>query len=111
MFNKKYDTNKKNTIILLYREEDVFYISDNGMGWNKTSSSVRDKVESNFNISIKNTTHMIELLINNKLPDKIMLNAHPDTFFDFGFRWIANFLFIKTKNVIKWFIVKLNIIN
>jgi len=89
---------------------EVFYISDNGMGWNKKSTSVRDKVVSRFNIPIKNTTHLIDLVKNNKLPDKIMLNAHPDTFFDFGFRWIINFLFIKSKNIIKWFVVKLNII-
>ncbi|MCD4832946.1 MAG: hypothetical protein K8R31_04060 [Bacteroidales bacterium] len=89
---------------------NVFYISDNGMGWNKTSTSVRDKVQSRFNIPIKNTNQLMELIKNNKLPDKIMLNAHPDTFFDFGFRWIMNYLMIKTKNIIKWFIVKLNII-
>ena len=89
---------------------EVFYISDNGMAWNKTSTSIRDKVKSHFNIPIHSTIHFIKLLENNKLPNQIMLNAHPDTFFDFGFQWIRNYLFIKTKNVIKWFIVKLNII-
>lgn len=89
---------------------DVFYISDNGMAWNKTSTSVRDKVETHFNIPINNTKHLIQLIKNNKLPDKIMLNAHPDTFFDFGFRWMVNYAFIKSKNVIKWFIVKFKIL-
>lgn len=89
---------------------EVFYISDNGMGWNKTSTSVRDKIESRFNIPIKNTNHLIELLKNNKLPNKIMLNAHPDTFFDFGIKWMLNYILIKSKNIIKWVIVKFKII-
>jgi len=88
----------------------VFYISDNGMGWNKTSTSVRDKVESRFNFPIKNTNHLIELIKNNTLPDKVMLNAHPDTFFDFGLRWFINYVLIQSKNIVKWFIVKLKII-
>ena len=88
----------------------VFYISDNGMGWNKTSTSVRDKVDSHFNIPIRNTKHLIELIKSDKLPDKILLNAHPDTFFDFGPRWFINYAFIKSKNIVKWFIVKLKII-
>lgn len=64
--------------------DEIFYITDNGFGWNKTNTSVRDKVKSKFDIPIKNTHHLINLIEQNKLPDKIMLNAHPDTFFDPG---------------------------
>jgi len=90
--------------------EEVFYISDNGMGWNKKNTSVRDKVSTHFNIPIKGSDHLMKLIKNNELPEKIMLNAHPDTFFDFGLRWVLNFFFIKGKNIIKWFIVKFKII-
>lgn len=89
---------------------DVFYISDNGMGWNKTNTSVRDKVSTHFNIPIKGSDHLMKLIKNNGLPNKIMLNAHPDTFFDFGIKWILNFMLIKSKNIIKWLIVKFKII-
>lgn len=88
---------------------DVFYISDNGFGWNRTKTSVRDKVTTNFNIPIKDTNHFIELINKNKLPQKIMLNAHPDTFFDPGIKWILNYGFIKSKNIIKWTIVRTGI--
>jgi hypothetical protein len=88
----------------------VFYITDNGMGWNKFSYSVRDKVETKLSIPIKNTENMIQLILEGRLPDQVMLNAHPDTFFDFGFRWIVNFLLINSKNIIKYLIVKLKII-
>ena len=88
----------------------VFYISDNGMGWNNTSVSVRDKVVSNFDIPIKNTEHLKALLKDGKLPNLVAMNAHPDTFFDFGIRWLVNAGIIKSKNIIKWIIVKFNII-
>jgi hypothetical protein len=84
----------------------VFYISDNGRAWNRTSVSVRDKVNSQFNIPIKSSSHLIELIKNNELPDNIMINAHPDTFFDYGIKWYLNLGFIETKNLAKWFIVK-----
>ncbi len=90
--------------------DEVFYITDNGFGWNKTSTSVRDKVKSKFNIPIKNTGHLILLIRENKLPNKIMLNAHPDTFFDPGIKWLLNYSYIKTKNIAKWFVVKTGMI-
>jgi len=86
--------------------DKVFYITDNGFGWNKTSTSIRDKVQSNYKIPINNTNHLIELIKQDKFPDKIMLNAHPDTFFDPGLKWLLNYSFINSKNIIKWFIVK-----
>lgn len=86
--------------------DSVFYITDNGFGWNKVRTSVRDKVISRYRIPIKNTSHLINLLKGNSLPDRIMLNAHPDTFFDPGLMWHLNFASIKSKNIIKWIIVK-----
>jgi len=84
----------------------VFYISDNGRAWNRTSVSVRDKVISRFNIPIKSSSHLIELIKNDELPDNILINAHPDTFFDFGVKWMLNYGYIETKNIAKWAIVK-----
>jgi hypothetical protein len=89
----------------------VFYISDNGMGWNKTSTSIRDKVDSIFDIPIKGTEHLIKLIKSGKLPDQIAMNAHPDTFFDFGIRWIINASMIKVKNIVKWVIVKAKLLS
>lgn len=88
---------------------EVFYISDNGWGWNNTAVSVRDKVKSVFDIPIRNTDHLMALVKDKELPDKVMLNAHPDTFFDPGLRWFANMIMIKSKNVVKRLIVKYKI--
>jgi len=86
--------------------QQVFYISDNGRAWNRTSVSVRDKVESHFDIPIKNSFHLIDLINKGQIPDQVMINAHPDTFFDFGLKYLLNWGFIETKNIAKWLIVK-----
>lgn len=104
---KKYGIIADTSFDIDYNE--VFYITDNGFGWNKTNTSVRDKVKTKFDIPIKNTNHLIELINQNKLPNKIMLNAHPDTFFDPGIKWLLNYGFIKSKNIIKWAVVKTGI--
>lgn len=88
----------------------VFYISDNGWGWNNSAVSVRDKVDTSFKIPINSTEHLMELIKTNQLPDQVMINAHPDTFFDPGIKWYVNMLKIKSKNVIKRQIVKYNLI-
>lgn len=89
--------------------DDVFYITDNGFGWNLKSVSIRDKVVSKFNIKIKSSEHLVELINQNSLPNHIMLNAHPDSFFDLGVKWSLNNVFIKIKNIFKWVIVKTDI--
>lgn len=84
----------------------VFYISDNGRAWNRLSVSIRDKVDSDLKIPIKDTFQLINLIRNNKIPDQVMLNIHPDTFFDFGINYLFNWGFIETKNIVKWIVVK-----
>lgn len=88
----------------------IFYITDNGRGWNKRSVSIRDKVVTKYDIYIRNTHHFIKMIETDMLPPVIMLNVHPDTFFDFGVRWISNLILVKTKNIIKYIIIKRNII-
>lgn len=86
----------------------VFYITDTGRRWNNEGSSVRDKVETKFNIQIKNTSHLIELIEQNKLPDQLMINTHPQRWFDFGPMWVKELVWQNTKNVIKkYFFVKI----
>jgi hypothetical protein len=90
--------------------DSVFYITDNGFSWNHFNTSVRDKVKTEFNIAIKDTSDLIMKLRNGKLPQRILLNTHPDTFFEPGIRWHLNRLFIKSKNPVKWFIVKTGLV-
>lgn len=84
----------------------VFYITDTGRSWNSTGVSVRDKVNSGFNINVKSTAHFIELANQGKLPDKIIMNTHCQRWFEPGFNWLKELVLQNTKNQVKKFLVK-----
>jgi len=87
--------------------DEVFYITDTGRSWNNTSASVRDKVKSKFEINIKNTHHLIEKIKRSELPDKIMLNVHPQRWHDAFVPWASELVRQNFKNVLKRCLVKL----
>jgi hypothetical protein len=84
----------------------VFYITDTGRSWNSTGVSVRDKVDSGYSISVNSTSHFISLVGENKLPDKIIINTHPQRWFDPGFGWFKELVLQNLKNQVKKLIVK-----
>jgi len=84
----------------------VFYITDTGRSWNNDSVSVRDTVNSHFDIKIRSTDHMITLINAGEMPDKIMINTHPQRWFNPGHGWAKEFVMQNAKNVIKRFIVR-----
>ena len=79
----------------------VFYISDTGRKWNNETSSVRDRVDSGFDIIIKDTAHLMALAEKRGLPDQLMINVHPQRWNDFGARWIKELVGQNIKNVVK----------
>lgn len=84
----------------------VFYITDTGRAWNNSSISVRDKVESGFDIPIDSTFHLIQLLEQGQLPDQIMINTHPHRWFAPGAYWYRELILQNLKNVVKSVLVK-----
>lgn len=80
---------------------EVFYVTDTGRKWNNFTVSIRDKVDSKFNYQIKNTGIFIEMITNAKLPNKILLNTHPQRWSNFGFNWLYEYIFQFLKNPIK----------
>jgi hypothetical protein len=87
--------------------DEVFYITDTGRSWNNSNASIRDKVNSKFNIKIKNTHDLIEKIKNDELPDKIMINVHPHRWFDYGYNWYKELFMQNFKNEFKSLIVRL----
>jgi hypothetical protein len=85
---------------------EVFYITDTGRAWNNESANVRDRVKSACQIDINSTQHIIELLEEDKLPKKIMINTHPHRWFNPGVLWFRELLFQNAKNVVKAIIPK-----
>lgn len=85
---------------------DVFYITDTGRSWNNESVSVRDKVDSGFNIQINSTFDIINLIKNDQMPDKIMINTHPHRWFENGLGWYKELIGQSLKNSIKTILIK-----
>lgn len=101
---KKYDYRDYGIIGEPYFDIDykqVFYITDTGRRWNNEAASIRDRVDSGFNIPIKNTFHLMELAKQGKLPDRIMLNVHPHRWFDPGVGWFKELAGQTIKNIFK----------
>lgn len=81
--------------------DQVFYISDTGRKWNNRDASLRDKVKSHFQIEIKNTRHLIQLIQEGELPDQIMINTHPQRWNDNLILWTRELVWQGAKNFIK----------
>lgn len=88
--------------------DEVLYITDTGRRWNEDRVSVRDRVESGFDIQISSTDHLIELLKCDKLPDKMMINTHPHRWFDNKIGWLKEYIWQNIKNAVKYLIIRSN---
>ncbi|NTU50199.1 MAG: hypothetical protein HGA87_04830 [Desulfobulbaceae bacterium] len=105
---KKYDYRKFGVIAEPYFDVDyneVFYVTDTGRQWNKGEASVRDKVSSRFNIEINSTEHFIDLIKQGKLPDKIIINTHPQRWTNDFMLWTQELVMQNVKNVIKKYVL------
>ena len=79
----------------------VFYITDTGRKWDGNKVSVRDKVESKFDLSFHTTDELIVAFENGKLPNKIMQNIHPQRWSNNGLEWWQELVMQNVKNSIK----------
>lgn len=105
----KYNYRDEDIICEPYLDVDfnkVLYLTDTGRRWNNDEVSIRDKVHSAYNFQIKNTNQLINLVQENKLPEQIMINTHPQRWNDNIFYWIRELLAQSVKNQIKKIIVK-----
>jgi hypothetical protein len=78
----------------------VLYLTDTGRGWNHTTASVRDKVQG-LSVKVRGTEELIALMKQGKLPDKIMLNIHPQRWSNSWWLWNYELLAQSLKNVVK----------
>jgi hypothetical protein len=79
----------------------VFYLTDTGRKWNNAGASIRDRVDSGFDIRVKSTGHLMELAREGRLPDKIMINTHLQRWEDRRLPWIKELVWQNMKNVVK----------
>ena len=79
----------------------IFYITDTGRKWNNRDASIRDKVESLFEIEVRSTQHFIELIKAGKMPEKMMINTHPQRWNDEWVPWVVELVSQTVKNRVK----------
>lgn len=83
----------------------VFYLTDTGRKWDGDKVSVRDKVNSSFNLSFHTTDEII--LAIDTLPKQIMFTFHPQRWNSLGYHWLKELCLQSLKNGIKkYFFVK-----
>lgn len=81
--------------------KDVFYLTDTGRMWDGHKVSVRDRVNSNYNLSFHATNDIIAYLNSNDLPNKIMFTFHPQRWNDGMIKWTKELVMQNLKNIIK----------
>lgn len=87
----------------LYKDTNFgrhWYLTDTGRGWN-SKFSVRDKVNSPYQIPVEDTPDLVRLFKENKLPAKIMMNIHPQRWADDAKGWAMEMIMQKIKNPVK----------
>lgn len=101
---KKYNYHDYGIIAEPYFDVDfqkVLYLTDTGRKWNGDKVSVRDKVNSGFELSFHSTDEIITALCNNILPSQIMFTFHPQRWNDNKYLWTKELLIQSLKNQIK----------
>lgn len=86
--------------------EKVFYLTDTGRRWDGHKVSVRDKVNQHFNHSFNTTQEIILAIESGNLPDKVMMNFHPQRWMNDYKLWFKEKYIQKIKNMIKYILIK-----
>ncbi len=87
---------------------EVFYATDAGRAWGNDKINLRDRVDTDFDFKFSHTNELIELIKNDELPQKIMINIHPEHWSQNEFEWWQIFIIRKLKNFIKAKIIRRN---
>jgi len=95
---------------------DVYYLTDTGRKWNNQSANVRDRLlatsgktllNDRIDPGIRSTQDIISASKAGTLPQKIIINTHPQRWFEPGFGWARELVLQNVKNVIKSALKKL----
>ncbi|MBP6334917.1 MAG: hypothetical protein KA444_05540 [Bacteroidia bacterium] len=107
---EKYDYKKSGILAEPYFDTDfskVYYLTDTSRMWNGRGYSVRDKVNSNFDVSVKSTFELIEKLNADLIPAQVMQNIHPQRWTDDVMPWYKELVLQNLKNVVKGVVSKM----
>ena len=105
----KYDYKKYGILSEPYFDIDfneIYYITDAGRAWDNEAINLRDRVDTKFKFFFKHTEEIIEALKNDKLPNKIMINIHPEHWADNNIEWYKVMFIRKVKNFVKKMVIQ-----
>ncbi len=83
----------------------VFYLTDTGRCWDGERYSVRDKVNSSFQLSYHTSNEIIQALQKENLPNQIMITTHPQRWTNNKIQWLKELILQTVKNQIKRLLV------
>jgi len=79
----------------------VLYVTDTGRRWDGAKVAVRDKIQEGLSHPYRSTTDLINAFRENKMPDQILQNIHPQRWTDSNMQWWKERLLQNTKNMVK----------
>lgn len=80
---------------------EYIYFTDTGRTWHNMKANLRDRVKSTINYNIKNTYTLLNKIYDNKLPEKVIINTHPQRWTNNWILWFIELLSQNIKNVLK----------
>ncbi len=81
--------------------DTILYLTDTGRSWNNNISNKRDRVTSTYNFRFRKTSDIIESLHHHKLPDKMIINVHPQRWSADILEWGTEYIIQNLKNAVK----------
>lgn len=84
----------------------VFYLTDTGRRWDGGAVSVRDKVDSGFDLTLHSTQEIIDCIRSGRFPTRVMVNFHPQRWTDDPGLWVREKYVQKVKNLVKYWLIK-----
>lgn len=106
---EKYDYKKYGILSEPYFDIDfkeILYITDASRAWNNGDINLRDRVDTSFNFSFNHTEDIINQLNEKQLPQKIMINIHPEHWAGSSSEWYRILIIRKVKNFVKKIVIK-----
>ena len=107
---KKYDYREFGIEYEPYFDTDyneVLYITDAGRAWGDDSINRRDRVSTNYAFDLTSLDKILLALEKKELPDKIIMNIHPEHWAENSFDWFVICVKRKMRNFIKRIYLKL----
>ena len=88
--------------------DQICYITDTGRKWNSKTGNIRDKVESAQRLKITSTFDLIREIKAGTIPNKIMINSHPQRWHNSFGLWLSEYILQNSKNVVKKLLTNYN---